>query len=413
MIPTDILVATKKVSIPPRLFHVVNVHQSRISQESVHEDVENIITKIEHTDDISSLSSHNILDVAQRFYEKGETQLCILYLGVFASHQALSLLDQGKTQESLGILTDALTLEHQVLPDCGPEVLRVLTRRISIQADEAVRLSAALGSVDALLAARNDVVVLLAIIDTVWGPAAGVVIQTLKKTIDELCQFREDKQLSHTRSIMKGLGDARKILSKPSNLPHKRNALFTDLVDAWVQVVQQETILMANAQYSSEGLDYESIARQSQRLIGQVEQRLRALIIGRYKIQYRQGWLDHIRSQHKAMYDNWTSNQQRDQAAFRAYRDHTPTILEYARFEDLSELITSQWHLFRETFDFGYDARNKAVFYDKMSQIAKVRNPLAHHRTIPENELLRARVLCTDILLALDRSGAGLDNGRI
>jgi hypothetical protein len=102
------------------------------------------------------------------------------------------------------------------------------------------------------------------------------------------------------------------------------------------------------------------------------------------------------------MYDHWLSNLGKDKAAFKVYSDHSPKILEYARFDDLIELIGAQWHLFRDLLDFGFDTRNKAVFSDKMSQIAKVRNPLAHNRSIPENELLRARVLCTDILLALD-----------
>jgi hypothetical protein len=73
--------------------------------------------------------------------------------------------------------------------------------------------------------------------------------------------------------------------------------------------------------------------------------------------------------------------------------------------EDLKDLIVSQWHLFRDVFDFGYQDRNRAVFPDKIFQIVSVRNAFAHHRMPPENELLRARVLCTDILLALDRSG--------
>jgi hypothetical protein len=68
------------------------------------------------------------------------------------------------------------------------------------------------------------------------------------------------------------------------------------------------------------------------------------------------------------------------------------------------ELISSQWRLFHDFLDFGYEPRNEAIFYDKMKQITKVRNPLAHNRIIPENEILRARVLCTDILLALDSS---------
>jgi hypothetical protein len=305
-------------------------------------------------------------------------------------------------------LIDALTLEYQTLPVCGPDILRAFSRRISVQTEEAVELSAALGSADALLSVKNDIGTLLGIMDTVWGPTASSIIQILRQIIVELSLFRDDKQLSRSRSIAKKLDDARKDVAQVVNVSYKRKALLTSLIASWTQVVQQEIVLVANAQYSSEGLDSESIARQAQRLIGQVEQRLRLLIIEKYQLQYGDGWLDHIHAQHKTMYENWIANLQRDQAAFRAYSEHAPIVLEYARFEDLNELITAQWHLFRDTFDFGYDTRNKAVFYDKMSQIARVRNPLAHHRTIPENELLRARVLCTDILLVLDRSGEGL-----
>ena len=115
--------------------------------------------------------------------------------------------------------------------------------------------------------------------------------------------------------------------------------------------------------------------------------------------------MDHIRTRHKQLFEYWTINLRKDKAAFKVYSNHSPEILDYARFEDLATLVTVQWQLFRHIFDFGYENRNKAVFHDKMGQIAKVRNPLAHNRTIPENELWRAKVLCVDVLLALDSAG--------
>jgi hypothetical protein len=39
-----------------------------------------------------------------------------------------------------------------------------------------------------------------------------------------------------------------------------------------------------------------------------------------------------------------------------------------------------------------------------VEHIIKVRNPLAHHRAVPENELRRALVLSTDILRAIGRA---------
>jgi hypothetical protein len=97
--------------------------------------------------------------------------------------------------------------------------------------------------------------------------------------------------------------------------------------------------------------------------------------------------------------------QEKDAPILQAYGTTQVNPLDYARFEHLMELVSAQWQIFREIFDFGNPSQNKQIFYDKMMQIAKVRNMLAHSRDLHENELLRARVLCTDILLALDRWG--------
>ena len=171
------------------------------------------------------------------------------------------------------------------------------------------------------------------------------------------------------------------------------------------EIIQQEFMLVASVQYVSEGLDQEHITRQVRKLIGQVEQRLRALIVLKYEQRYGKEWISQIEAVYPKMYSHWVLNYKREQSAFKNYNDHAPDILEFAGFDDLSELISSQWKLFQGHLDFGFESRNQAIFYDKMKQITKVRNPLAHNRVVPENEIFRARVLCTDILLALDSGG--------
>jgi hypothetical protein len=410
MIPQQITILGKVIAIPARLYQDIQSEPKDSIGKPGEDEILKLVGAANYTDDGIVLNAATALVVSEHFLKENKFQLLVVYLGIFASLKATEYLEAGKPQDSLGVLVDALSLEHQALPGCTPDILRVLAHRISIQTEEAMEISAALGSADALLSVKNDIGNLLSVVDTVWGPPASLIALILKQIISEFGSFREDKLISRSRSISKKLEDARNAVILATTLSHRRRVLLNGLITSWTQVVQQEIILVANAQYSSEGLDSESISRQAQRLIGQVEQRLRLVITEKYQRQYGDGWIEHIHTRHKNMYESWIANLQRDQAAFRAYREHTPTILEYARFEDLSELVAAQWQLFRDIFEFGYDARNKVVFCDKMFQIAKVRNPLAHNRTIPENELLRARVLCTDILLALDRSGLEIGN---
>jgi len=333
----------------------------------------------------------------------------VLLLAIFASLQALVLRDQGKPQDGLGLLADALIMEHQILPYCDPSLTRKLSRRIAYQTEETVELSAFIGSVDVVIQTREDLETVFSIMEAVWEPELRNVIKILRKipfSLADTGHAEKRQQIQLLKSIRSTLVEVKKDIqqSTSSRIP-SHPKLLTNLVVSWQEIIHQEVVLTASAQYSSEGLDYESISRQAHRLIGQVEQRLRQVIAERYEKQYGVGWVEHIQSRHKVMYEHWHSNMQKDRATFKVYSNHSPEMLEYARFDDLVELIGAQWHLFRDILDFGSDTRNKAVFADKMGQIAKVRNPLAHNRSIPENEIMRAKVLCTDILLALDSGG--------
>ena len=50
---------------------------------------------------------------------------------------------------------------------------------------------------------------------------------------------------------------------------------------------------------------------------------------------------------------------------------------------------------------FGSGKAAKRQLQGKIEDIIRVRNPLAHNRVVPENELKRAEVYCTDVLMLL------------
>ena len=408
MIDASVSISGKTITIPPRLFRAISAADQENNQATAD------VSSIEDVDDL--LESEQKVAFAPAIYIKAACPLMrdrpttgILLLAIFASLRAIDLRDQGKPQAGLGLLADALILEHQTLPYCDPPLTRKLSRRIAYQTEETVELSAFIGSVDAVVQTKDDLETVFSIMEAVWEPEFRAAISTLMKipfSLADVGHAEKRQQIQLLRSIRSTLVGVKKDIEKgtPSKNP-SHPKLLANLVASWQEILQQEIVLSASAQYSSEGLDYDSISRQAYRLIGQVEQRLRLVIAERYEKQYGAAWVEHIQAKHKFMYEHWLANMQKDRTAFKAYSSHSPELLEYARFDDLVELIGAQWHLFRDLLDFRADTRNKAVFADKMSQIAIVRNPLAHNRSIPENELLRARVLCTDILLALDGAG--------
>lgn len=403
----SVTISGKTIKIPSRLLYAISAV-----------DRENTQTKGEFasTEDLDELleampmaySPVKYLNAASSLL-KDDPARGILLLATFASFQALILRDQGKPKEGLGLLVDALVFEHQILPYGNPSLNRKLSKRIAFQTEETVGLCSFIGSVDAVIQTKEDLEATFSIMETVWEPEFQSIIRSLKKipfSLADIWHAEKYHQIRFLKTIRNTLVDVKKDIERSAPFTgHNHPKLLANLVASWQEILQQEIILCASAQYSSEGLDYDSISRQANRLIGQVELRLRLIISERYEKQYGAAWVSHIQARHKFMYEHWISNMQKDRAAFKVYSDHSPDMLEYARFDDLIELIGAQWQLFRDVLDFGSDTRNKAVFADKMSQIAKVRNPLAHNRSIPENELLRARVLCTDILLALDSAG--------
>ena len=331
---------------------------------------------------------------------------------IYSDRQARVLAEKGKGIEAINLVGEAVQLLHDFIPLADPRHTRIFVDQLSDLISGAFELYAFI-SVREVMQAIPRLENLLHIAQVVWEPvfreSLGTAIRLLPTLLNAERLIKEDDAdaLDLMRDILGQLNQIRKQVGKVSLRVRGKNRVYanslTRLLEAWQQIIQQQLVLLAKVrEVESALIDHRQLATQVWGLIAEVERNLRALVAQKYEGQYGEGWLEHIRSKHERMYQYWMRNLRKDKAAFQLYQEFAPSILEYARFEDLLELVTAQWHLFRGVFDFGYDRRNKAVFQDKMQHIAKVRNPLAHQRSVPENELLRALVLCNDILKAIE-----------
>lgn len=350
--------------------------------------------------------------LAEYFQSQNEHTKSLLYLGVFAEKKAQILMISGNSEKGLNILMDAMGLEHDVLAYVNPTITRQLTDLLGFQTEIAFSLGALLGSLDSFTSNIDDIRCLLRIAAVVWEPELTAKVQDLGRVTEKLVDVWED---GFPMDRIHGLNDSFQALKEDlfqqadqqNSEKQQHLDLMIQFVDAGLEMLRQEILVSSTARYTSEGLDLELIEYQASQLIGKAERRLRALITEKYKRQFGESWVQHIETKHKSMFDRWRHYRKKDQSSFDVYPQYSPKFLEYALLRDLAELISSQWHLFQPVFDFGYQKRNKAVLNDKIRKIINVRNALAHHRRPPENELLRARVLCTDVLLCLDQAGEG------
>lgn len=146
----------------------------------------------------------------------------------------------------------------------------------------------------------------------------------------------------------------------------------------------------------------ETLRQQTWRLICDLEHQLRRLIEARYQSQFGELWLERVP---ESMRLQWEQVQEQDVRAFQKYTHTASSLLDYSYLGELMVLITSQWQLFLDVFGQGKPAKRE--LQDKLEAIIKVRNPLAHNRAAPENELKRAEVFCTDILMLVQSGPLG------
>lgn len=132
--------------------------------------------------------------------------------------------------------------------------------------------------------------------------------------------------------------------------------------------------------------------------IGALELRLRAVIAARYQQRFGHEWEDKLHPD-PALLQRWRDMQTRDRRTFRGQALPATTLPDYTYLEDLSGMILRQWELFQGFF--AATKLGKGELADKITAVSRVRNPLAHNRPVPDSELTRAEVYCTELLTLL------------
>ncbi len=128
----------------------------------------------------------------------------------------------------------------------------------------------------------------------------------------------------------------------------------------------------------------------------EVEYYLRRLVEDRYAQKFGSEWESHIKPE---LREKWKLTQAKDEKTFARYGMLKSSLLDYTYLGDLIGLINPQWSLFEDVFGPGKQAKQE---FTRVSEaIIRVRNPLAHNRDVPLNELRRADVYCTDLLMQL------------
>ncbi len=135
--------------------------------------------------------------------------------------------------------------------------------------------------------------------------------------------------------------------------------------------------------------------------IGHLELCLRRLVRNRYEVAHGENWPERFFVPEKLT--KLQETQAKEERRF-AGSYH---LLDYAYLQDLLELVNRQWLLFQDLF--GEEKKAKGPMTEKVQAIVKVRNPLAHNRVVPEEELRQAEVYCGDVLRQL-QAGAGGGN---
>lgn len=399
--------AGEEIRIPPRLTADIDKripHDFDPSMKLSLKEAEDFSTRARQAQPTPGIEY--ALKATWKFRELQHLEQAILSLGTYVDKRVSLLLKSHEEQQAIALLTDSLVLAHTALPHARPEWVRDLTQQLVVATETVLSFFAPpLTDVD-LFAVATDVITVLNVAQVIWEPVLKPLIESTAQCLSELSSDTDGiKQLDLQDMLNRLFAIQADIAMRTGHRAQaqSRLSLLKHLVDAIVEIVRKE-LIQSSSLVQSPNVSNLDLDREVQELIKQVERHLRTLIAEKYEKQFGASWIKHIASKHRQMYSSWTHNMQKDLAAFQSYQQYDPQILEYARFQDLTELINAQWHLFRESLDFGAAKRNKSIFSDKMKQIAQVRNPLAHHRSIPENELWRAKVLCTDILMCLAQS---------
>lgn len=352
------------------------------------------------------------LQAAVWFNRQSQLEEFLTCVGKYLRSMARMQPAASPRQDALLMMADYLTLVHQAILQSGALLARTLLQQLEHSIVDALVYCQTLNQ-DDLADAVDPLSRMLDITATVWGPELETPLEQLMAIVRAYAALMaaggESAELqAQAEQLLRSIREMQ--AEFPGSAQQVRQQARVDLLAAlanrWLQVIQQAVFQILNQKSAPQQyLEAEHLRYEAQSLVEQVERQLRVLIARKYHERHGAQWIDAVKNRHAAMFESWTRNMDRDTSVFQSYKDHAPDLLEYARIEDLYPLIAAEWSLFAPVFLFGKQyMKDKQVLHDKLMQIIQVRNPLAHHRTIPENELLRAKVLCTDILLVMERT---------
>jgi len=132
-------------------------------------------------------------------------------------------------------------------------------------------------------------------------------------------------------------------------------------------------------------------------LVGEVENQLRALVTDRMYKAHGNDWIQFLVNKHKCfhtIYDDLLLKREKEQKIFGEAASYA--ILDYTYISDLKDLLFVEWDKYQDLF-----AGSKSDWDKRFQVIMKVRNPLAHNRQIPADELYYADKTCKMILEVL------------
>lgn len=132
-------------------------------------------------------------------------------------------------------------------------------------------------------------------------------------------------------------------------------------------------------------------------LLGDTERRLRYLIQAQMQAIYGEDWFEQLRSKHPNLRDALDKLPQlrdKEQRQFASITDLS--ILDYAYISDLKDLVYAEWKEYQPIL-----RDNKSEWEKRFQNIIKVRNPMAHNRSVPEDIVIEAENSCKILLARL------------
>lgn len=337
-------------------------------------------------------------------YEESE----LATIGQYAILKAGQLTHDGNSVDAFHLLAETLHCLHQSLSKVHPNEAGRIAQVLERLAWAGMKLCAAL-PLPELAEMGAEVTSVVEVVKIYWTPDLSESLIHLERLfpnlqIAKVISLKSSMEQAQAERLKLDFVALQDVLEECK--PSEQRRLLMQMLGAWRKWFQQFPVQPAITEVEPA---IPSLEVEVRHLIARVERALRNLIAEKYSTQFGSEWVRRVENRNLSMVEAWKNIMQRDKSAFESYKQYSPQILEYARFEDLTDLIMAEWALFQPIFDFGYQKKNKEMLYDKLRQIVKVRNPIAHHRSIPENELLRAKVLCTDILLLLDQRTENTD----